>query len=183
MFDFLHLCAHRRAPHQREPSRPGWWAITIASLVTLSAASTATAAQQPIRLTAASVIGTYGLGTRQPPSPRRDGCWLEVAPVPTDSVHLQMRCSTASPSHHLGVLDLHLPFRGGSVAYETDQYASHCRIAVSFARARARVTQEGNAAACGFGANVDVGGTYRRISSRPPRFDLAPLERRRLQRK
>jgi hypothetical protein len=54
---------------------------------------------------------------------------------------------------------------------------------VNFAPDRAVVTHEGSGAsrdsACGFGAYVDVSGTYRRLSMRRPRFELAPIERQR----
>jgi hypothetical protein len=141
------------------------------------AAAARLSAQQPHPLTAASVMGTYGLGTRQLPSPSRDGCWLEVAPLNADSVRVQVRCATPSPSHHVGVLDEHLAFRAASIVYETNQYDGHCRIAIRLASAQAIVIQEGNAAACGFGASVNVGGTYRRINDRRPSFDLAPIAR------
>jgi hypothetical protein len=48
-------------------------------------------------------------------------------------------------------------------------------ITVRFAGARAIVIQEGTDQACGFGAFVDVSGTYTRIDKRRPPFDLAPL--------
>lgn len=54
--------------------------------------------QQPRRPTASSVMGSYGLRTRQMPSPKHDtGCWLETAPLTADSVRVQIRCATPSP--------------------------------------------------------------------------------------
>ena len=144
------------------------------SLLTLSIIAALAAARPSLPPTAAAVVGTYGLGIRQLPSPRRPGCWLEVAPVAADSVHVQLRCTT--PNDHIGGFDQRLPFRGGTAAYETSQFVGHCRIVMRFVNAQVVVNQEGDSSACGFGAFVNVGGTYRRISSRRPPFDLLPIE-------
>jgi hypothetical protein len=146
------------------------------SLLTLLTAA-ALFALQPRALTATSVMGTYGLDTRHLPSSTRDGCWLEVAPLTTDSVRVQVRCTLPAPSHHIGVIDEHLLFKSAVLVYETNQYSGHCRIEVRFGNANAVVTQEGDAGACGLGANVNLGGEYRRISRRRPSFDLAPIAR------
>jgi hypothetical protein len=126
----------------------------------------------------ASTMGTYGLGTRQLPSPSRDGCWIEMAPLTGDSLHIQLRCTTPR-THHVGGFDERLPLRGRALLYETHKSGERCRITVRFTNERAVVVQEGNDEACGFGASVSVGGTYRRINSRRPPFDLLPLERQR----
>jgi hypothetical protein len=151
--------------------------MMMSSLIALTAA-VLVLAQQPRQPTAASVMGSYGLGTRQLPSPKHDtGCWLETAPLTADSVRVQIRCATPSPSHHFGVLDERLAFRQSRVAYETTRFNGPCRISIRFADARAIVAQDGTSAACGFGANVNVGGSYGRITSRRPEFDLAPIAR------
>jgi hypothetical protein len=138
-------------------------------------------AQRPTTPTARDVMGTYAYGTRHVFSPGVDACWLEVAPVAADSVRLQILCRHPGPGHHLGVLDVQRRFGQGKVIYETDEFVGHCRIVVNFAPDRAVVTHEGSGAsrdnACGFGAYVDVSGTYRRLSMRRPRFELAPIER------
>jgi hypothetical protein len=82
-----------------------------------------------------------------------------------------------APSHHIGVIDEHLLLRSAMVVYETNQYNGHCRIAVRFGNATAVVTQDGDAGACGLGANVNLGGVFGRISRRRPAFDLAPIGR------
>ena len=138
-------------------------------------------AQRPATPTAATVTGTYALGTDHVFAPGVDACWFEVAPVAADSVRLQLLCRHPGPGHHLGVLDVRRRFRGGQVVYETDEFVGHCRIVISFNGNRALVTHEARGAnrdsACGFGAFVDVSGTYRRVSVRRPPFDLAPIER------
>jgi len=138
-------------------------------------------AQQPATPAAHDVMGTYAYGTSHLFNTRDDGCWLEVAPVAADSVRLQLLCRNPPPGHHLGVMDVRRRFDRGQVVYETDEFVGHCRIVVNFARGRAVVTHEATGAnrdsACGFGAYVDVSGTYRRLSGRRPPFELAPIER------
>jgi hypothetical protein len=136
------------------------------------------AAQHQASPTPASTMGTYGLDTKALPSATHDGCWLESAPATADSVHLQILCRRPAPGHHLGVLDVRRPFHAGTLVYDTDKFVGHCRITVRFGDERAVVTQEGRDQACGFGAYVDVGGTYLRLNNRRPPFDLAPIERR-----
>lgn len=134
-------------------------------------------AQQPSRPRAAFVTGTYASGTKQLPASHRDGCWLEAAPTDADSVHIQVLCRKPAPGYHLGVLDARLPLRGDTLIYERSETAGNCRIRTRFAAGRALVTQEGSDSACGFGAFVDVSGTYLRLDRRRPPFDLAPIER------
>jgi hypothetical protein len=149
---------------------------TLAALALFVATPARMTGQQQRPTTAASVMGTYGLGTRELPSLREDACWLETAPLGADSLRIQIRCSRP-PAHHLGMLDQRLQFSHGTAVYDTNKFGGRCRIAVRFAAATAVVTQEGSDQACGFGAYVTVGGTYGRISSQRPSFDLVPVER------
>ena len=135
---------------------------------------------QPAILTARDVMGTYAEGTRRPPSSGDDACWLEIAPVAADSVRMQLFCRHPGPGHHLGVMDVRRRFDRGKVVYETDEFVGHCRIVATFTRGRAVLTHEGSRVgrdqACGFGAYIDVSGTYERLNARRPPFD-APIER------
>jgi hypothetical protein len=151
--------------------------LMLKAAVALASVSAISAAQQVSSPNAAALMGTYAFATEQLPSSGSDGCWLEAAPVRADSMHLQVLCRKPAPGHHLGVLDARLPFSRGPLVYETDEFVGHCRITVRFAGARAIVTQAGSDQACGFGAFVDVSGTYVRLDKRRPAFDLAPLER------
>ena len=155
--------------------------IAICSTGFVCVIASGLSAQRPATPTAATVTGTYALGTDHVFSPGVDACWFEVAPVTADSVRLQLLCRHPGPGHHLGVLDVHRRFREGQVVYETDEFVGHCRIVITFTGHRALVTHEARGAnrdsACGFGAFVDVSGTYRRLSARRPSFDLAPIER------
>jgi hypothetical protein len=49
---------------------------------------------------------------------------------------------------------------------------------VRFAGNHAVVVQEGTDIECGFGAFVNVSGTYVRLNTRRPPFDLFPIERK-----
>lgn len=122
--------------------------------------------------------GTYAFATTEMPGSGRDGCWLEAAPVRADSMHLQLLCRNPAPGHHLGVLDARASMRRNMAVYETGGSAGRCRITVRFAPNRARVEQHGTDRACGFGAFIDVSGTYVRLDARRPRLDLAPIEGR-----
>jgi hypothetical protein len=129
------------------------------------------------KASAVAAIGTYALATKQLPSASADGCWLEVAPAQSDSVHLQLLCRKPAPGHHLGVLDARLPMRGDTLRYERGEATDRCRITVRFAADHAVVVQEGTDITCGFGAFVNVSGSYVRLNARQPPFDLAPIER------
>ncbi len=123
------------------------------------------------------VMGTYATGTTHLPSSGRDGCWLEAAPITKDSVRVQVLCRYPAPGHHLGVLDARLPLLGDSLVYEQREAKTHCRIRMRFTPGRVLVAQEGSDLACGFGANVDLSGTYRLLNGKHPPFDLGPIER------
>ena len=154
----------------------GWTSLVFQLLITM-VGSTRLAAAQASRLHVPVATGTYAAGTTRLPSAGGDGCWLEVAPFAVDSLRVQILCRYPAPGHHLGVVDARLPLRGDSVVYERSFAGGACRIFIRFAGARAHVAQEGSDRACGFGASVDVSGTYRRLAKRRPSFDLAPIER------
>jgi len=165
-------CAIRAVFVRRTASRIVHVAIGVASIAGLGMA------QQAHPPNGAALMGTYASGTTQLASSGGDGCWLEAAPAGASSMHLQVLCRKPAPGHHSGVLDARVQLRATRLVYDTDNGSGgHCRITVRFAGARAIVTQEGSDQACGFGAFVDVSGTYVRIDKRRPPFDLAPLER------
>jgi hypothetical protein len=135
--------------------------LSFILLVVLSAPASA---QQPRRTAASPVTGTYG----------KEGCRLEVAPVATDSVHVQLRCTRPAPTFNLGFLDERLPIQSGVVRHDMREPGGRCRIIIRFAGEQAVVTQDGTDLSCGFGGGVYVNGRYRRISRRLPSFDLDP---------
>jgi hypothetical protein len=129
-------------------------------LVVLSAPASA----QQLFPAASLVTGTYA----------QAGCRLEVAPVATDSVHVQLRCTRPAPTFNLGFLDERLPIQSGVIRHDMREPGGRCRITIRFAGEQAVVTQDGTDLSCGFGGGVYVNGRYRRISRRPPSFDLDP---------
>src|SRR5215471_15145108 len=149
--------------------------LIVPAILLLIGAVAVARAQPASRSGAAPPTGTYASRTtRLPDSSGRDGCWLEVAPTTADSMRVQILCRNPAPGYHLGVLDARLRRDGDTVVYERGDSTDHCRIRVRFADARALVLQEGTDQACGFGAYVNVSGTYVRLSRRRPPFDLAP---------
>jgi hypothetical protein len=151
--------------------------VALSLAVTFGSRSSVMAAQRSSNASAVAVMGTYAFATKQLPSAKTDGCWLEVAPIQSDSVHVQLLCRKPAPGHHLGLLDARLPMRGKTLHYERGGATDGCRITVRFAGNHAVVVQEGTDITCGFGAFVNVSGSYVRLNGRRPRFDLAPIER------
>jgi len=138
--------------------------VALSQLFLLGTLPASATAQRPRRDDAQLVTGSYA----QP------GCGLQVAPVATDSVRIQIECNRGAPDYNLGFLDEHLPIRSGTVVYSTRAYSGSCRITIAFHGTRAVVTEDGTDITCGFGAGVSVAGVYRRTSRRSPPFDLSP---------
>jgi hypothetical protein len=57
---------------------------------------------------------------------------------------------------------------GDTAIFKPDGAEDECKITLKFAGGKLVVTQEG---ICGFGFNVRADGTYKRISSKKPKFD------------
>ncbi len=57
---------------------------------------------------------------------------------------------------------------GDTATFKPEGAEDECRITMKFTRGKMIVTQESN---CGFGHNVTADGTYRKTSSRKPKFD------------
>ena len=74
-------------------------------------------------------------------------------------------------SANIGELDGQALIKGDTAVYESSE-AGKCRITIKFVRpGTIKVTQEGADADCGFGHNVTSYGTYRKVSSKKPKFD------------
>jgi hypothetical protein len=117
-----------------------------------------------------SVVGTYRhFGSAH------EGCAIEVGERRADSVRVQFDCNRGAPSFHHAANDVRLPLHDGVATYENTGSEGRCTIRFVFARERVKVTQTGTDAACGFGAFVNIDGSYPRVSRRPPKFDLLPL--------
>ena len=73
-------------------------------------------------------------------------------------------------SANLGELDGQASISGDTAVYESSEFG-RCRILIRFLRPGViDVKQEGSDADCGFGHNVLATGTYRKVSSRKPKF-------------
>lgn len=57
---------------------------------------------------------------------------------------------------------------GDTATFKPDDSEEECKITLKFAGGKLIVTQEG---ICGFGFNVRADGTYKRTSSKKPKFD------------
>ena len=57
---------------------------------------------------------------------------------------------------------------GIEATFKPEDAEDECEIKMKFIRGKLEVKQEG---ICGFGHNVSAAGTYRRVSSRKPKFD------------
>lgn len=62
----------------------------------------------------------------------------------------------------------------GNVATFKPPDTERCEITLVFLRNELKVTQDGSDADCGFGHNVYATGTYRKIKSGKPKFELPP---------
>jgi len=71
---------------------------------------------------------------------------------------------------NMGTLDNDFTIAGDTAVYRNDD--GDCRITIRFSRPGiVNVRQNGTDAECGFGHNVSSEGTYRKVSSRRPRFE------------
>ena len=70
-----------------------------------------------------------------------------------------------------GVLDGKAAIMGDKAVYESKQFGT-CKITIKFVQpGMIKVSQVGSDSDCGFGHNVTAAGTYRKISSKKPKFD------------
>ena len=71
---------------------------------------------------------------------------------------------------NMGGLDGEIPIIGDTAVYRSEN--GECKITLTFSRRETlKVRQDGSSAECGFGHNVFASGTYRKTSSRKPRFE------------
>lgn len=76
-----------------------------------------------------------------------------------------------NPSPNMGTGEGTAKISGDTAVYENNEYGP-CKITIKFVKAGTiKVTQDGSDSDCGFGHNVMAGGTYKKISSKKPKFD------------
>jgi hypothetical protein len=126
--------------------------------------------QQSPAVTVTNVVGTY-----RNVSAAHSGCAIEVGEPKGDTIRIQFDCNRGAPGYHHGANDVRVPLRDGVATSESHGSSGTCRLRFAFRGDRVRVTQNGSDIACGFGAFVEIDGTYPRVSRRAPKFDLLPL--------
>ena len=62
--------------------------------------------------------------------------------------------------------------KGDTATFKPDGVEGECKITLKFSHRKLIVTQTG---ACGFGNNVTAEGTYKRVSTKKPKFDSTEL--------
>ncbi len=74
-------------------------------------------------------------------------------------------------SVNMGSLEGEASIKGDTAIYESSEFGP-CKITIKFVSpGRVKVTQSGSDADCGFGHNVFTQGTYRKVSSKRPKFE------------
>ncbi len=74
-------------------------------------------------------------------------------------------------SVNMGGLSGEVDIKGDTAVYQSDEYGA-CKITIKFVRpGEVKVTQDGSDGTCGFGHNVTSQGTYRKVSSKKPKFE------------
>ncbi|MEO6052349.1 MAG: hypothetical protein ABIP78_13605 [Pyrinomonadaceae bacterium] len=74
---------------------------------------------------------------------------------------------------NMGQLDGEALITGDTAVYDSSEFGP-CKITIKFVKpGTIKVSQEGTDGECGFGHNVNSDGTYRRVSSRKPKFDTS----------
>jgi hypothetical protein len=74
-------------------------------------------------------------------------------------------------SANMGMADGVVPIKGDRAVYTSNQFGD-CTITIKFLRpGTIKVTQNGTDSDCGFGHNVSADGTYKKVSSKKPKFE------------
>lgn len=74
-------------------------------------------------------------------------------------------------SANLGNLSGEATIKGDTAIFESNEFGP-CKVTIKFVRpGMVKVTQDGTDAECGFGHNVTTQGTYRKVSSKKPKFE------------
>ncbi len=140
----------------------------LAPLVPLLLVCFVATAQQPFLKTARpkQVTGQYRLRKNE----FRNS--LDVRQLPGGKIKFELIALWVSANNpeniHNGELHGVARLENGVANYES----GNCKVRMSFASNRVTITTDDVIDDCGFGANVAASGTYRKISSKIPRFDF-----------
>ena len=79
-------------------------------------------------------------------------------------------------SVNMGSLSGEADIKGDTAVYQSKDEFGACKITIKFVRpGEVKVTQDGTDGNCGFGHNVSSQGTYRKVSSKKPKFETVAL--------
>jgi len=111
------------------------------------------------------VTGSYKLRNAETPNS------MEVLQLPGGKIKFHILALWVSAHNrenvHNGELQGIAALNGETAIYEADS----CKVTIKFFAAKVIVTQDQDAGDCYFGANVSASGTYRKVSSRKPKFE------------
>ncbi|HEV7396978.1 MAG TPA: hypothetical protein VGN86_10745 [Pyrinomonadaceae bacterium] len=112
------------------------------------------------------VTGSYSANSKSAPNS------MEVLELPDGKIKLHILALWVSHYNaenvHNGEIQSVVDLIGNTAAYKDD----HCSISLKFTRTAVVVKQADEVGDCDFGANVTASGTYRKVSSRKPKFDF-----------
>lgn len=150
-----------------------WLCIAAVCLMTFAAAASAQTSRKSV--SAAEVNGEYRMNF--PGKFRKFTNDIKLLALGKGKVRvaLDLLYPIALPNGentvHMGYLDGEARIKGDIATYHSDEYGP-CTITIKFVRrGTIKVTQNGSDSDCGFGHNVFAGGTYRKVSSRKPKFE------------
>ncbi|MEQ1643884.1 MAG: hypothetical protein ABL959_10610 [Pyrinomonadaceae bacterium] len=79
-------------------------------------------------------------------------------------------------SVNMGGLSGEIDIKGDTAIYQSSEYGD-CKITIKFVRpGEVKVTQDGSDGTCGFGHNVTSQGSYKKVSSKKPKFETQDTE-------
>lgn len=85
-------------------------------------------------------------------------------------ISFNLMYSVSGGDANLGTADGEARIVGDTATFAPADF-EQCKITIKFLRpGQIKVTQKGNDAECGFGANVSASGTYKRVSAARPKF-------------
>lgn len=138
--------------------------LLIATLI--SVVCSATFAQKPRVVTASEANGTY----------RNRSSEIRILALGRNKLKVQFELAYEYRNQY--GLTAHTGEAAGEATIENDTAVftssefGQCKITMTFLPGgKLKVEQQGSDADCGFGHNVTADGTYRKVSSRKPKFD------------
>ncbi len=146
----------------------------LSTLSVLMLVSCAAAAQSRSSVSAAEVSGTFKMNF--PGKFKEFSNDIKILALGGGKIRFALdlvypyTMQNGEPMVNMGSLDDEASIVGDTAKFVAED--SDCRITIKFVRAGiVRVTQGGTGAGCGFGHNVSAAGTYKKISTKKPKFE------------